>query len=244
VWNEFCDWYLESAKPALYAPAGASSPTLQVFDYCLGTFLRLLHPFMPFVTDELYHQMGFTTEDSSIMLATWPQPLATDKLAALGATPETVALNEGKFELIRAVRNLRASYQIATSQPIALTITPSSDEAKAFLTNDLTALKALLNASSLELGDKPAGPCGVAVSGLATAYVSLAGIVDFAAELARLEKQAAEAVKYLESVRKKLSNENFVSRAPAEVVEKERAHITEFEEKIARIREQKAMFQN
>jgi len=243
VWSEFCDWYLESCKPMFNSDSATTSASLKVFDYCLGAFLRLLHPFMPFVTDELYHQMGFTTEDSSIMLASWPKPLAAEELAALGATADIVTLNEGKFELIRAVRNLRASYQIATSQPLALTITPSSPEAQTFLTNDLTSLKALLNASSLEMGEKPAGPCGVAVSTLATAYVSLAGIVDFAAELARLEKQEAEAVKYLESVRKKLSNENFVSRAPAEVVEKERAHITEFEEKIARIREQKAMFQ-
>ena len=243
VWNEFCDWYLESAKPALYAPAGASSPTLQVFDYCLGTFLRLLHPFMPFVTDELYHQMGFCAEGESIMQAPWPQPTGEARLAELGATAAVETMNAAKFDLIRAVRNLRANYQISTSLPIDIVIQPASAEAREFLQRDQQSFSALLVAKTLAFGEKPAGPAGVALSGLGTAFVPLAGIVDLGAEIERLKKQEAEALKYIDLVQKKLSNQNFVARAPAAVVEKEREHITETEAKLARIREQLASFQ-
>ncbi len=243
VWGEFCDWYLESCKPIFNRDDAADSPSLRVFDYCLGAFLRLLHPFMPFVTDELYHQMEFIGEDDSIMLSAWPAALGADAMARLGATPQTEALAEGKFDLVRAVRNLRANYQITTSQAVDVVVTAANPEMGAFLEADLPALKALLNAGQLTLGEKPAGACGVAVSSLATAYVPLAGIIDFEAELARLRKQEEEAVRYLEGVRRKLSNESFVAKAPAKVVEKEREHIVEFEAKLERIREQMKNFQ-
>ncbi len=242
VWNEFCDWYLESAKPALYAPAGASSPTLQIFDYCLGTFLKLLHPFMPFVTDELFHQMGFCAEGDSIMVSTWPAPISAERIQELGATEEVERLDAAKFDLIRAVRNLRASYQISTSLPIDVVITPASQEAHDFLNRDHQSLAALLNAKDLQLGEKPEGANGVALSGLGTAFVPLAGIVDFEAEVKRLRKQEEDALKYIAMIQKKLSNESFVARAPAAVVEKERQHIAETETKLARIREQLASF--
>ena len=245
VWSEFCDWYLESCKALFTSETELDRKalnTVRVFDYCLSTFLRLLHPFMPFVTDELYHQMGFVSEDQSIMLADWPIALDNHQLTQLGADDSLVALTTDKFELIRAVRNLRANYQISSSRPISVIVSPASETAREFLLRDQSSLQSLLVAESLSFGDKPAGACGVAVSNLATAYVPLAGIVDFEAELARLRKQEDEAVKYIESVQRKLANVNFVSRAPEEVVNKERERIAEFSEKLARIRTQIEVF--
>ncbi len=246
VWGEFCDWYLESCKSAFSGSgdceAADSSVTLRVFDYSLSVFLRLLHPFMPFISDELYHQMGFVAEDDSIMLSQWPQPISQEQLASLGACGDIVTLSEGKFELIRTVRNIRANYQISTSRPISVVITPATAAAGAFLERDRVSLQSLLNADDLRLAEKPEGPCGVAVSDIGTAYVPLAGMIDLDGEIARLRKQEEEAIKYLESVKRKLANPNFVEKAPAEVVQKERDHISEFEEKVARIREQIAVF--
>ena len=238
IWNEFCNWYLESAKPALSAPAGTTCATLKIFDYCLGTFLKLLHPIMPFVTDELYHQMEFCSEDDSIMIQAWPTAIPESRMEELGATSSVEQLNAAKYELVRAVRNLRANYQLSTSLPLDVVITPASDEAKAFLSLDHDALAALLNAKSLVLGDKPQGPVGVALSAIGTAFVPLEGLVDFKAEIERLQKQEAEAVKYVATLEKKLTNKGYVDHAPAAAVQADRDHLAETQDKLVRIREQ------
>ena len=240
IWNKFCDWYLESCKPAFNGKAENGDSIIRIFDYCLGAFLRLLHPIMPFITDELAHQMGFVAEEDSIMKASWPATLDEATLAAFGATAAHAELTEAKCELIRAVRAMRASYNIATNSPLDIYIAPTTTEAAEFLTRDSAALKSLLSASTLTVKEncKPEGPCGTAVSTIATAYIPLAGVIDLDAEVKRLEKQEAEITKYLESIRKKLSNQNFVARAPKEIVDAEKAKIAEFEEKLARVREQ------
>ncbi len=240
IWNKFCDWYLESCKPAFNGKAENGDTIIRIFDYCLGAFLRLLHPIMPFITDELAHQMGFVAEEDSIMKAEWPKPIDDATLASFGATAAHAELTEAKCELIRAVRAMRASYNIATNSPLDIYIAPTTAEAAEFLTRDSAALKSLLSASTLTVKEncKPEGPCGTAVSTIATAYIPLAGVIDLDAEVKRLEKQEAEIIKYLESIRKKLSNQNFVARAPKEIVDAEKAKITEFEEKLARVREQ------
>ncbi|MGN0867774.1 MAG: valine--tRNA ligase [Oligosphaeraceae bacterium] len=238
VWNEFCSWYLESAKPALSSPAGTTCATLKVFDYCLGTFLKLLHPIMPFVTDELYHQMGFCGEEDSIMLQAWPLPVEADRMEAWGATEEVERLNAAKYDLVRSVRNLRANYQISTTLPLDVVVTPAGEDARRFLDLDREALAALLNAKTLTLGAKPAGPAGVALSAMGTAFVPLEGLVDLEAEKKRLEKQSEEAAKYIATLEKKLSNQGYVQHAPAAAVEADRTHLAETRDKLARIKEQ------
>ncbi len=238
VWNEFCNWYLESAKPALSEPAGTTCATLRIFDYCLGTFLKLLHPIMPFVTDELYHQMGFCGEGDSIMVQPWPAPIPEARMEELGATKTVEELNAAKYELVRAVRNLRANYQISTSLPLDVVIAPASQDAREFLALDHDALAALLNAKSLVLGSKPEGPAGVAVSSIGNAFVPLEGLVDFAAETKRLQKQEEEAVRYIATLEKKLSNKGYVEHAPAAAVEADRTHLAETTDKLERIRQQ------
>ena len=241
IWSKFCDWYLESCKPVFNGGDAAQKQTvLRLFDYCVATFLKLLHPIMPFVTDELYHQMGFATADDSIMMTEWPAAIPEDVLNGYGATQAAEDDAEAKFELIRAIRAVRANYGIATSKALDMVVAPANDEMHEFLKRDEASFKALVNAGDLKFvpGYQPEGPCGVAVSTAATAYIPLAGIVDLDAEKKRLEKQEAELAKYVGVVEKKLSNEKFVSKAPADVVAQERAKLAEAQEKLARVREQ------
>ena len=241
IWNKFCDWYLESCKPVFNGGDAAQKQTvLRLFDYCVATFLKLLHPIMPFVTDELYHQMGFATADDSIMMTEWPAAIPEDVLNGYGATQAAEDDAEAKFELIRAIRAVRANYGIATSKALDMVVAPANDEMHEFLKRDEASFKALVNAGDLKFvpGYQPEGPSGVAVSTAATAYIPLAGIVDLDAEKKRLEKQEAELAKYVGVVEKKLSNEKFVSKAPADVVAQERAKLAEAQEKLARVREQ------
>ena len=121
-----------------------------------------------------------------------------------------------------------------------MVVSPANDEMHEFLKRDEASFKALVNAGELKFvpGYQPEGPSGVAVSTAATAYIPLAGIVDLDAEKKRLEKQEAELAKYVGVVEKKLSNEKFVSKAPADVVAQERAKLAEAQEKLARVREQ------
>jgi valyl-tRNA synthetase len=243
MWNDFCDWYLESAKAVFNGPDQASRQrTLRVFDHALGAFLRLLHPVMPFVTDELYHQMGYVGPEDSIMVAPWPRPFDARVARRLGATEETVRRVTSRCELIRSVRNVRAKYLIPDGRRIDVVIAPVDAAAADFLHEDPVSLQSLLYASAIEIrpGYQPTGPCGVAVSDLGTAYVPLADVIDLEAERARLRKQLDETTGFVAGVQKKLSNENFVQRAPPDVVARERTRLTELEDRLARIREQLA----
>ena len=169
---------------------------------------------MPFVTDELYHQMGFCGEGDSIMVQPWPAPIPEARMEELGATKTVEELNAAKYELVRAVRNLRANYQISTSLPLDVVIAPASQDAREFLALDHDALAALLNAKSLVLGSKPEGPTGVAVSSI------------------------GNAVRYIATLEKKLSNKGYVEHAPAVAVEADRTHLAETTDKLERIRQQ------
>ena len=243
VWNEFCDWYLESVKAAFSSDDEQERQVvLRVFDYAMSILLRLLHPVMPFVTEEIYHQLGFVAEDDSIMLAPWPEPLGDAALCRLGATPDVVTQVSAKFELIRGIRNVKASYGIAPNRKIDVVIAPT-DEAAALLQEDTVSLASLLNAASLDVvsGYEPDGPTGVAVGTAGTAYLPLVGLIDVASELERLRKQEAELAKHATGSERKLSNENFVSRAPKEVVARERERLADMRDKLARLREQIAV---
>ncbi|MBT3375691.1 MAG: valine--tRNA ligase [Lentisphaerae bacterium] len=241
IWNEFCDWYLESAKAVFNGPDdGERKLTLRVFDHVMATFLRLLHPVMPFVTEELSHHLGFLAEDNSIMDAEWPAPLTDDELARLGATSDLVTLVTAKFEMIRAVRNVRGTYLIPPAKKVAVVVAPSAEETTRFLSADLLSLKSLLYASEVTIDPdyEAVGPTGVALGQLGTAYIPLADVIDVSAERERLEKQQSEALGFIDKAQRKLDNEGFVSRAPADVVQRERDRLLELRDKLSRIGEQ------
>jgi len=246
VWNEFCGWYLESAKAVINdGSAAAKQTTLRVFDHVMSLFLRLLHPVMPFVTEEIYHQLGFIDESCSLMQEAWPQALSASGKVALGISSELETRVAAKFDLVRNVRNIRAGYLIATARKIPVVISAVDAETAAFLDQDLLSLAALLYASEVRLQHdyQASGPTAVAVGTLGTAYVPLAGIIDVDAEKQRLDKQQQELLHGINSIERKLSNEKFITKAPAEVVDGEQQRLGELREKLKRLREQVAALQ-
>ena len=246
VWNEFCDWYLESAKAVLNGGDEAQQAvTRRVFDCVLSRILRLLHPVIPFVTEELYHQLGFAGDDEFLTSDGWPAPFESETAERLGATDSLVANVAGKFDLIRAVRNIRSTYTVPPSQEIHVLFVPASDTAADFLREDETSLRALTNAGRVDIGGDLAveGPKATAVTSMGTAYVPLAELVDLGAERARLQKQEAEIRGFIRKAQGKLNNDKFVAKAPPEVVQRERDNLAEQTEKLERLRTQMADLQ-
>lgn len=240
VWNKFCDWYVESAKAAFYSTDQARrETTLRVFDYVFDRILRLMHPVMPFVTEELYHQMGYVEEADSIMNATWPEALGEEVAAALGLSPEFLALVAAKFELIRAGRNLRNTYRIPMAQKIAYFVRPTSAAFARMLAEDEDSMRLLLNADPLIIDAEyePTGQTPSAVGRDGLIYMPLEGVVDVEEERQRLARQEEEILRGLNGLEKKLTNEKFLARAPSEVVKRERARQAELREKLTRVQE-------
>ncbi|MFA5204417.1 MAG: valine--tRNA ligase [Lentisphaeria bacterium] len=240
VWSEFCDWYLESAKAVFNGgDEAAKAAVLRVFDHVLSQVLRLLHPVMPFLTEELWRQIGFGAPGEFLVNTAWPAPDATGALDRLGATADTAARVREKFELVSAIRNVKANYKLSLTTRVKVVLVPADAARGDFLRRDLASLQALAFAESAELCDRfdtaGAGPCAAAVGAAGTAYVPLAGLIDVAAETARLEKQAAELHKFISGIEGKLGNPGFVSRAPEAVVAGERTKLADAQEQLRRV---------
>jgi valyl-tRNA synthetase len=238
LWHEFCDWYVEYAK----APLSGSDPARRatVLSIAHGVFaraLRLLHPVMPFVTEELYHGMGYCAENETIQLAAWPTALDEEALAAKGVHADAVAYVEAKHEAIARGRNLRADYGLAPSQTADFILRPADEATGERVRSDRGAYRTALKADRFEVESDytPAKPLPSVITPLGTLFLSLAGHVDPEAEKKRLEDQLAKARGELANTEKRLSNESFVSRAPAEVVEGVRNRKNELAEKIAKL---------
>lgn len=242
-WTHFCDWYLEAAKTALYgADARRKTVTLAVMDHVLNVILRLFHPFMPFITEELWQALGFAGgadgRAGSIQFASWPVPFNEEEKKHLGLSSEKLRLAEQKYEAVTAARNLRASYRIPTSRKIPFAITPQG--AWATDLREVESLKTLLNAESLEFVSTAPPGSAAALTALGTIHLPLAGLVDTAAEHKRLTAQIEKLEKELATVREKLADEGFTSRAPTEAVAKHRARADQLQADIEKIRGQMA----
>jgi len=229
LWNEVCDWYWESIKPRLYLPADSpvKQETAALAVAVLDAVLRLLHPIMPFVTEELWHRLSGSRQ--SLMLAQWPA------VSQYPQAPDSVAAFELLQEVVTAVRTTRSELNV----PPATEIRVSLLQEKAFLSKlagSEELMKKLCKVS--EIGQAASRPAktAIAVVGGGEVYVHLEGLIDLAAESARQEKEVQKLEKYVQSVEGKLSNEQFASRAPAEVIAAEKAKLSEAREKAARIR--------
>ncbi len=247
VWSEFCDWYLESAKAVLNSDDKRRIVVVRrVFDHVFSRILRLLHPVMPFVTEELHHHLGFLVENEFLVThAAWPKPFGTRVAERLGATDQLVERVAGKFELIRAVRNIRSSYNVPPGRPVDVVLRPATEETAEFLRTDEVSLRALLNAGRITVDAQATvdGPKAAAVTAMGTAYVPLEGLVDLEAERARLQKQEQEILGFIRKAEGKLGNDKFVAKAPPEVVQRERDNLAEQTEKLERLRVQMAELQ-
>lgn len=228
VWDDFCSWYLEMIKPIPGQPLATSTyvATVQFFE----TLLKLLHPFMPFLTEELWHQLQPRQPQDSLILAPWPQPSA----------PSTVLLQQATatFELITALRGLRSQAQVSPKQPLVLHI---MGKAMPVWLAPLTCyVEKLVNLESIVVTqDEPPHAASCHVQGVAF-YLPLGSAIDVAQESTRIAKELAYTQGFLNSVSKKLSNERFIQHAPENVVATERKKQADAEAKLKLLREQLA----
>jgi valyl-tRNA synthetase len=220
VWGGFCDWFLEFAKPALNGPDGAEKDEVKgVAQHVLGTILRLLHPVMPFVTEELWDRFGYGPEFSLIGEA-WPKAVVVPGAAEARAELDWVV------RLITAVRGIRAEMNVAPSILVPLLLSGASPESLARGGRWIEAIRRLARTNELRALEGPA-PKGVVqlVVDEATVLLPLADVIDLGAERARLAKEQAKAEAEAEKVRAKLGNADFVARAKPEVVEENRERL-------------------
>jgi len=217
VWHELCDWYLELIKPVLYgsednAAVVAARRTLR---RTLQTSLKLLHPFMPFLTEEIWQTL--VADGTSIMVSEFPRVDETP------ADPEAEARMGLVMDVISAIRNIRGEVNIAPSKKVNVRIFAPEAEGAAVVAAERGHIVILANLQSLEIDrtlEEPKGAATGVVGGLRI-FVLLEGVVDIGAERARLQKELAKVNRDLEGVARKLANRDFLARAAAAVVQKE-----------------------
>lgn len=236
IWDDLCDWYIEFAKLSLYgADAGAKAKTQSVLAYVLDRTLRLIHPFMPFITEEIWQHLPH--EGETIMLAEWP------RYDAQLENPQSVSEMNLLMDMIRAVRNIRAEVNVPMSKKVELIIKAGSQETLDIISRNEHYIGRFCNTSSLESGLAPQAPDKVmsAVVTGAELLLPLSGLIDIDQEIARLEKEVQTLNSEVERVEKKLGNPGFVAKAPAKVIEEERAKQADYSAKretvLARIAE-------
>lgn len=235
IWRDLCDWYLEMSKPALKGDGGAKrrQDTQAVVEYVFRTVLQLMHPFIPFLTEELWHIFGFS--EDSIERTSWPVSSA-ELLSA-----EDDGLMSTLQEFIRITRNLRAEARVAPQQKIDRVILQTDDEKLRDIVHknmDMISLLAKVKAVEI-IGDSDEKPHGCLASVVANGEISLevGGLLDIEAEIERLKQELQGLAKDIEKMNKKLANENFISKAPEEVVEKERIRLADNQNRYQRIRD-------
>jgi valyl-tRNA synthetase len=202
VWGDFCDRFIEVAKSDFATESPRRAGTLATLDFTIKRVLQLLHPYTPFITEELWHGLGFGTE--TIMHAGWPEPAGFE-----ADSPASTV-----FASVSAARNLRATYGIQGNRRLPWQLAPAADWVK----NELPVLAILLHAESITLCEtSPAGHAACPTD-IGTIYLPLEGIIDPATEAKRLDGEIRKVEAEIEKVAKKLSSETFVQNAPAEVV--------------------------
>ena len=221
IWSEFCDWYVEMSKPYLYngdaANGEARLRAQQVLHYVLLNTMKLLHPFMPFITEEIYQHLPHAEE--SIMISAWPSSHPELRDEAAEREMELVQ------DLVRAVRNLRAEVGLPPGKGVRVVLVPGEEEERRIVEENLIYLEHLAAAKETEVipstAERPRQAL-TAVVGSIEVYLPLAGIIDLSKEISRLEKEISGLSQEIERLSQKLSNPAFLAKAPAAVVEKEK----------------------
>ncbi|WP_409341686.1 valine--tRNA ligase [Paenibacillus sp. MBLB4367] len=238
IWDDLCDWYIEFSKLSFYGTDAEAKKNAQaVIAYVLDRTMRLLHPFMPFITEEIWQHLPH--EGETIVLSSWP--VYEERFEAEQAVREMELL----MDAIRAVRNIRAEVNVPMSKKVELLIKPANADTLAILQSNEEYVKRFCGTSLLEI-DSALQPPDKAMSAVVTGaelYFPLAGLIDIGQEVARLEKELQTLHGEVERIEKMLANENFVSKAPAKKIEDEKAKLADYSDKrdkvIARIAELK-----
>lgn len=236
IWSEVCDWYIEIAKPRLYnKEAAAERATAQhVLATVLVSAMKLLHPYMPFITEEIYQCLPHEVE--SIMISKWP--VADESLV----DPEAERGMNAIMDSIKAIRNMRAEVNANPGKKIPAIMLVSEDLREVVAHND-SYIKLLGGIDNLELrplnGEKPENAMAAVVTGIEV-YLPLAGLIDVEKETQRLSKELAAMEKDLQRAGGKLNNAGFLAKAPEDVIAKERAKYEELSGKIEAVKKRMA----
>jgi valyl-tRNA synthetase len=245
-WTEYCDWYVESAKAVLQGDnARQRENTLAVMDFVLGHTLRLFHPFLPFITEELWHGMAFNQDmpadqgGNSIMHAPWPKPLDADEQTHFGLLPEDEEAASAKHETVTLGRGLKSSFNLPNNKKVRYVLKSANELAP----HDIEVLRILLNAEPLEVDANaaPAKGTPAVLTPLGELMLPLEGLIDVDAERARLDKEITKAEAELAKVKAKLADEKFTSKVPEKVLKDHQNREASWAEKLAKLQEMKAV---
>jgi valyl-tRNA synthetase len=260
-WSEYCDWYVEASKAVLSGSsrresaqtesrgkesqsgltsaatneAARKTNTLAVIDFVLSHTLRLFHPFLPFITEELWHGMGYAEDmpenqgGKTIMFAPWPKPLDDDFKSHYGLTGQDEKHIEARNALVTEGRNLRRTANIAANKKIKFILKPVRELAA----HDVEVLKLLLNAEAVEVSAnyQPGKNTMTVRTELGDLFLPLEGLIDKEAETARLKKELEKIEAEAAKVEQKLTNPNFTQKVPANVLQEQQRRLAEWQSK-------------
>jgi valyl-tRNA synthetase len=244
VWNDFCDWFIELAKPNLSAETEAKFETQKVLFSILEGTLRLIHPFMPFISEEIWQKLkglGDPKADwgDTLMGALWPQPKERP------SNPEIKYEFDVFQEAVSGIRNLRANLNIPPGQKLDAIFRYRTKEAQKALSLFEREIKQLGRLESFELKsefERTKSFVGHASKEFGV-FIRIEGVVDVEKEKARLERKIQECQQYLESIRKKLENAKFIENAPEELVAEQRGKLLDLEALLKTYEEHRSVFQ-
>ena len=235
IWDEFCDWYIELAKYRIYHaeenPAAANS-ALYTLKTVLGDALKLLHPFMPFVTEEIYGAL--VPEEESLMMSSWPEYKESS------CYPEAENIVDHMKEIIRGVRNVRAEMNVAPSRKAKTYIVCENENLCQGFEEIKESSMPLMSANEIQIQSDKSGIAEDAVSVVvadAVVYLPMEELVDFEQELERLTKEEARLTKELARVNGMLNNEKFISKAPEAKINEERAKLEKYTQMMEQVQE-------
>lgn len=239
IWDDFCSWYIEMAKLPLYGEDEAAKKTTRsVLAHVLDQTMRLLHPFMPFITEEIWQHLPH--EGDSITVAAWP---TVNKAFNFEQDEQSMKL---LMDIIRSVRNIRAEVNTPMSKKVALYVSAKDTATAEVLEANKAYIEKFCNPDPLVIGQNveiPAQTMSAVVTG-AEVFLPLAGLINVEEEIARLEKELEKWSKEVKLVTGKLSNEKFVSKAPEALVQVEREKLADYEEKHATVEKRLAELKN
>ncbi len=254
-WSEYCDWYIEASKASLSGSSRRESApienqsgltsaatdevknTLAVIDFVLSHLLRLFHPFLPFISEELWHGMGYNGDmpekqgGQTIMFAPWPKPLDDDFKRFYGLIAADEKFIETRNEFIAQGRNLRRNANLPANKKVKFILKPSGKTTA----NDIEVLKLLLNAEAVEVNPNfQTGKNVLVVRGEpGELFLPLEGLIDVEAEKARLKKEIEKCQAEIGKVEAKLNNPSFAQKVPANVLEDHKQRLVEWQDKLA-----------
>ncbi len=235
-WSEYCDWYVEASKAVLHGTdAARKENVLAVLDFVLSHTLRLFHPFLPFITEELWHGMGYHEDmpagqgGKTIMQAPWPKPLDQDFRDHYGLDDYSLQFVDTKYELVSLGRNLRREGNLPASKKVTFVLKPAEPLAP----HDAEVLKILLNAESLKVQAdyQPSKGTPVVHSKLGELYLPMEGLVDVGAERARLNRELQKIEAEIAKAEQRLANPAFTQKAPPHVLQEHRQRLAEWQAK-------------